>query len=186
LISAFNALISAALFIPIALIPGEYSGNIAEGLFYLSFFILLCITWSHYIIMNVLVFKNNIVILGEKKIITRIIQLFFAVVFSFAVVFYYLFLFTNNEAFSGMHHIASAYDMKRMDNFDKLSLVPPLNTVIDCVYYSVVTITTLGYGDIEPRTNIAKIISMIEVLSGLIIVVLSLGSVVGGNKSNTG
>ena len=41
----------------------------------------------------------------------------------------------------------------------------------DALYYSVTTITTLGYGDIIPRSNWARSAAMIEVLCGVFITV---------------
>jgi hypothetical protein len=46
--------------------------------------------------------------------------------------------------------------------------------VLYSLYYSVVTITTLGYGDIIPISSFPKIISMYEVIAGIVLIVLSL------------
>ena len=63
-------------------------------------------------------------------------------IFIFAIIFYVLIL--SGETFKGL----------------------PLNEnnslFFHCVYFSVVTATTLGYGDFYPQTDIAKIITMIE------------------------
>ncbi len=48
---------------------------------------------------------------------------------------------------------------------------------IDCLHFSVATITTLGYGDITPNNNLSKIASDIEALSGLFLFVVTLGLV---------
>ena len=42
-------------------------------------------------------------------------------------------------------------------------------SIIDCFYYSIVTFTTLGYGDIHPVTSIGQIIVILEVLIGYVI-----------------
>jgi len=44
-----------------------------------------------------------------------------------------------------------------------------LNTFGDSLYFSVVTITTLGYGDILPKDNIGKFIVSMESVSGVIL-----------------
>lgn len=44
----------------------------------------------------------------------------------------------------------------------------------EALYYSAVTITTLGYGDITPVGRAARALSMFEVLSGIILLVVSL------------
>lgn len=58
---------------------------------------------------------------------------------------------------------------------------PTKNNVLDSVYFSVVTFTTLGYGDIHPTDDYMKIASGVEALIGG----LSIGLLIGGfaNKS---
>jgi Ion channel/Pentapeptide repeats (8 copies) len=46
---------------------------------------------------------------------------------------------------------------------------PPLPfSLITMIYYSVVTFTTLGFGDVKPQTELAAIIVMIEVIIGYV------------------
>lgn len=40
-------------------------------------------------------------------------------------------------------------------------------TVLDSVYFSVITLTTIGYGDIVPHTNAGKIFTIFYVLVGI-------------------
>jgi hypothetical protein len=58
---------------------------------------------------------------------------------------------------------------------------PTKNNVLDSVYFSVVTFTTLGYGDIYPTDAYMKIACGFEALIGG----LSIGLLIGGfaNKS---
>ncbi|MCS7144790.1 MAG: potassium channel family protein [Archaeoglobaceae archaeon] len=49
----------------------------------------------------------------------------------------------------------------------------------DCLYWSVITITTAGYGDIVPKTVIGRLIAMIVVLMGVAVVALFTASIVG-------
>ncbi len=60
----------------------------------------------------------------------------------------------------------------------------PIHGVIDAVYYTVVTISTVGYGDIVPVTNIAKIFAVTLIISGLS-VFLSALTVVGSDFVNS-
>lgn len=46
--------------------------------------------------------------------------------------------------------------------------------LIDCLYFSVVTIVTLGYGDITPKDWEAKMAAGLEVLSGIALFVIAL------------
>ena len=54
-----------------------------------------------------------------------------------------------------------------------------LEVFLDCLHFSIMTITTVGYGDITPRIRIAKIASEIEVLVGLSLFVVALGMIFG-------
>lgn len=38
---------------------------------------------------------------------------------------------------------------------------------LDCLYFSVVTLTTVGYGDLNPTTALSKVFTMIYILIGL-------------------
>ncbi len=51
----------------------------------------------------------------------------------------------------------------------------PLKTFVDALYFSGITIATLGYGDITPINPISKFFSVYEVFSGVLLVVVALG-----------
>lgn len=53
----------------------------------------------------------------------------------------------------------------------------PLNW-LDAVYFSVITITTVGYGDIHPTNDITKIFTIFYVLIGVGIIAASLNIIV--------
>ena len=52
-----------------------------------------------------------------------------------------------------------------------------LFTIIDSFYFTCVTITTLGYGDISPDTQAGKIFIVIQALSGFVVISLFLSAV---------
>lgn len=58
----------------------------------------------------------------------------------------------------------------------KLQFRPPFGSIIDAVYFSVVTITTVGYGDIVPQTPLAKLACIYELGVGFTIIVFALGA----------
>lgn len=61
----------------------------------------------------------------------------------------------------------------RYEFFDFDSMV----TFTDSIYFTVVTLTTLGYGDISPSTQLGKCIISIEVAIGIIVISLFLTSI---------
>lgn len=55
---------------------------------------------------------------------------------------------------------------------------PGISTYFDGIWYSFITLTTVGYGDIAAVTVIGKIISMLLAVSGVIVVALIPGTLV--------
>ena len=49
-----------------------------------------------------------------------------------------------------------------------------LLTPLDSIYFSVVTFTTVGYGDILPKAGLAKTVCMTEIISGVMILILAI------------
>lgn len=52
----------------------------------------------------------------------------------------------------------------------------PVSNFIDAIYLSVVTVTTLGYGDIVPASPYAKMLTSFQAISGVVVVGLFLNS----------
>jgi hypothetical protein len=50
-------------------------------------------------------------------------------------------------------------------------------TWIQALYYSVVTLTTVGYGDLVPTTDLSRLIAIIYIIFGVGIMLTSLGSI---------
>jgi len=59
----------------------------------------------------------------------------------------------------------------------------PISSPRDALYFSVVTITTLGYGDIHPVTGTGRWLSLIQTLMGFILVVLVFGTFLTGVRN---
>ncbi|MFI5387373.1 MAG: potassium channel family protein [Fimbriimonadales bacterium] len=55
----------------------------------------------------------------------------------------------------------------------------PFRTAIDALYFSGTTITTLGYGDITPVHPVAQLLTLYEVLGGIALAVLTIGTYIG-------
>ena len=47
-------------------------------------------------------------------------------------------------------------------------------SILDSFYFSIVTLTTVGYGDISPTTSAGKIFTIFYILSGLAIITASI------------
>jgi len=46
-------------------------------------------------------------------------------------------------------------------------LESPFSNLYNCMYFTVVTMTTLGYGDISPRSKVGKLVAIVTVIVGL-------------------
>jgi len=61
------------------------------------------------------------------------------------------------------------------------------SSILEAIYFSGVTITTLGYGDISPTNPVLQILSVLEVLSGFALIVVSFAIysslAIGGRES---
>lgn len=62
-----------------------------------------------------------------------------------------------------------AYFSERIDNGENFESIP------HSFYWALITMTTVGYGDIVPKTIIGKIISMVAGVCGLVVIALPVG-----------
>lgn len=51
--------------------------------------------------------------------------------------------------------------------------------LLDLIYYSFVTLTTLGYGDITPHSNVAQAFAYLEAATGVLYLAVMIASLVG-------
>lgn len=56
----------------------------------------------------------------------------------------------------------------------------------DLMYFSFVTLATLGYGDITPRTNIARTLSVVEALAGMLYIAIFMARLVSMHSEGSG
>ncbi|KAG2387624.1 hypothetical protein C9374_001218 [Naegleria lovaniensis] len=71
------------------------------------------------------------------------------------------------------------YDLKSGQWLRPDGTSSPFSNILVCMWYSIVTIATVGYGDMAPITPLGRIIAIFTILSGVIIVALP-SMVVGG------
>lgn len=69
-------------------------------------------------------------------------------------------------------NLLGLYEIKPNEFFD-----PGIDTPIDALYFSIVSITTLGFGDINPTSQIMRAVVAIEVLLGIITIGQALHSI---------
>ncbi|MFH1391349.1 MAG: potassium channel family protein [Candidatus Diapherotrites archaeon] len=50
--------------------------------------------------------------------------------------------------------------------------------LLDSLYFTVITLTTVGYGDLAPKTDIGKIFTIVYVFAGLILILGFVNSIV--------
>jgi len=62
----------------------------------------------------------------------------------------------------------------------------PISAPIDALYFSLVTITTLGYGDVTPCNTTGKVLVFSETLAGLVFIVIVVATFLGWNQVSAG
>jgi len=65
-------------------------------------------------------------------------------------------------------------------------ILPSVDKISDMIYFSFVSLTTIGYGDISPQTGIAKMASVFFGLSGQLYLTIIIALIIGKylNKNN--
>ncbi len=54
----------------------------------------------------------------------------------------------------------------------------PINTLFDALYWSIVTISTVGYGDVTPATDAGRFVAMIVIIAGIAVLAFTTSLVV--------
>ena len=73
--------------------------------------------------------------------------------------------------FAGVYRLVSYHSPKVFDR--------PIESTVDAIYFSTITITTLGYGDIRPTEPLTKVITAIEALIGIFLLAILIGLSIG-------
>lgn len=99
--------------------------------------------------------------------ITIIITTYITLAISFGLVYTIISFFSDDIAFNNIP--------KTLEEFE---------FYFRHIYFSFITITTIGYGDIYPLTTIGQFLVMIEVITGMILTNVILGLVIGSGIFN--
>ncbi len=58
-------------------------------------------------------------------------------------------------------------------------------TFAECLYYSVVTLSTVGYGDIQPISGPARFVSAVEIVMGVLLLLFGFSAIIRHTPANT-
>ena len=61
---------------------------------------------------------------------------------------------------------------------------PDFVSIFEAIYFSAVTITTVGYGDFAPSQLLSRLACMYELTVGFVLIVFALGSYLGMSGSD--
>ncbi|WP_270427749.1 potassium channel family protein [Fusobacterium mortiferum] len=131
--------------------------------YFLSFINVLLLITSHIMLLKYVFtdfFKRKRQIVPND--ITIIITTYITLAISFGLVYTIISFFSDDIAFNNIP--------KTLEEFE---------FYFRHIYFSFITITTIGYGDIYPLTTFGQFLVMIEVITGMILTNVILGLVIG-------
>ncbi len=136
--------------------------------YFLSFINVLLLITSHIMLLKYVFtdfFKRKRQIVPND--ITIIITTYITLAISFGLVYTIISFFSDDIAFNNIP--------KTLEEFE---------FYFRHIYFSFITITTIGYRDIYPLTTIGQFLVMIEVITGMILTNVILGLVIGSGIFN--
>lgn len=96
----------------------------------------------------------------------------------FAMVHYGVSAFSGSEAYEGIS--APSFSLARSFYNGEINELPNWDTLFGFLYFSVVTFTTVGYGDIHPINLAARLVSTVQMIIGFAIIVLVISRIGNG------
>ncbi len=121
-----------------------------------------------------------------KKIKFKLFDLsviYFEIILIFSLIYFYLVQLeiSEIEGLQPLSKIVSNLEIREDAGFrylTRLSTLIHLQSLIDTFYYSAISQTTVGYGDIYPKGTLAKIVSAAQSIVGFFLVVVGIGKIV--------
>ncbi|MCP3927422.1 MAG: two pore domain potassium channel family protein [Desulfobacterales bacterium] len=159
----FLALTSIAIYLPYLWKP--------EGKYY-GFIIYLLLTF--YMMSFILIFYRGYNFQRYTSNVKKIILYYIEMILVFSSIYLWLFLLSEGSKIKGF----TKFDLSLLSNkltfnfelyFDNI-----IQIIIDSIYFSVTTASTLGYGDFAPTHISSKIVVIIQVLVTVSIVLIGI------------
>lgn len=162
---------TALVFYYLILVPIiNFSLNINENesslkyfFYFLSFINIILLIACHVIILKY-VFADFL--RRRRKVVPKdvvvVITTYITIAISFGLLYTVLSLFSSEQVFNGI-----TQDLPQIEFYFKH------------IYFSFITITTVGYGDVYPLTMLAQFLVVVEIITGIVLTNVILGLVIG-------
>ncbi|ERT67001.1 Ion channel [Cetobacterium somerae ATCC BAA-474] len=162
---------TALVFYYLILVPIiNFSLNINENesslkyfFYFLSFINILLLIACHVIILKYVFadfFRRRRKVVPKDVIV--VITTYITIAISFGLLYTVLSLFSSTPVFNGI-----TQDLPQIEFYFKH------------IYFSFITITTVGYGDVYPLTMLAQFLVVVEIITGIVLTNVILGLVIG-------
>ncbi|MEG0235128.1 MAG: potassium channel family protein [Cetobacterium sp.] len=141
----------------------EDEGSLKYFFYFLSFINIILLIACHVIILKY-VFTDFL--RRRRKIVPTdvivVITTYITIAISFGLLYTVLSLFSSTQVFNGI-----TQDLPQIEFYFKH------------IYFSFITITTVGYGDVYPMTILAQFLVVVEIITGIVLTNVILGLVIG-------
>ncbi|MGL5702073.1 MAG: potassium channel family protein [Cetobacterium sp.] len=131
--------------------------------YFLSFLNVILLILSHIILLKYVVAdflrRRRRVVASD---VTVVITTYITIAISFGLLYTLLTLFNDKPVFNGIDRSLGAFQF-----------------YFKHIYFSFITITTIGYGDVYPLTALSQFLVVVEIITGLILTNVILGLVIG-------
>lgn len=156
-------------FVNFSLGISEIDSELKYFFYFLSFINILLLIISHimllkYVFTDFFRRKRKIV----PRDITVVITTYITLAISFGLLYTMTSFFSETQAFNNIPKTLNEFEF-----------------YFKHIYFSFITITTIGYGDIYPLTSLGQFLVMIEVIMGIVLTNVILGLVIGSGIFNT-
>lgn len=162
---------TALVFYYLILVPIiNFSLNINENesslkyfFYFLSFVNILLLIACHIIILKYVFtdfFRRRRKIVPKDVVV--VITTYITIAISFGLLYTVLSLLSSKQVFNGI-----TQDLPQIEFYFKH------------IYFSFITITTVGYGDVYPLTMLAQFLVVVEIITGIVLTNVILGLVIG-------